>query len=143
MLFSRLLRPKKKSSTKIFREGVPKKGQKIFFEAVPRKDPSVAPFRLGAHQHGGHFEGRVPPPPLRKSSVRAGGRHIFYLKKIKIMQKSVANCILERRQDIGSFHKASVKRNRHTDVVLLHCELHLNLNRHIRHGGALKKNIGL
>ena len=31
--------------------------------------------------------------------------------------------------------------NRHKDVVLLHRELYLNLNRHIRHGRALK-NIG-
>ena len=31
------------------------------------------------------------------------------------------------------------KKNRHTDVVLLHRELHLNLNRHIRNGRALKK----
>ena len=34
------------------------------------------------------------------------------------------------------------KGNRHTDVVVLHRELHFNLNRHIRHGRALK-NIGL
>ena len=34
------------------------------------------------------------------------------------------------------------KRKRHTDIVLLQRELYLNLNRHIRHGRALK-NIGL
>ena len=34
------------------------------------------------------------------------------------------------------------KGNRHTDVVLLHRELYLNLNQHIRHGRKLE-NIGL
>ena len=43
---------------------------------------------------------------------------------------------------LGHSIKHPLKRNRHTDVVLLHRELHVNLNRHIRHGSALK-NVGL
>ena len=48
----------------------------------------------------------------------------------------------EQRQDIGPFHKKSMKKEYATDAVLLHRELHLNLNRHIPNGRALK-NIGL
>ena len=52
--------------------------------------------------------------------------------------------ITNQRKDetLGYSIKHLSKRNRHTDVLLLHRELHLNLNRHIRHGRALK-NIGL
>ena len=46
-----------------------------------------------------------------------------------------------QREDktLGQSIKHTLKRNRHVDVVLLHRELYLNLNRHIRHGRALTK----
>ena len=49
---------------------------------------------------------------------------------------------LSKNKTLGHSIEHSSKRNRHTDVVLLHRKLHLNLNRHIRHGRA-SKNIGL
>ena len=68
-------------------------------------------------------------------------RHTFALK-IKIMRKYVSNCMPAERQDLGHSTKYPSKRNRHTDVVLLHRELYLNMNRHIRQGRGLT-NIGL
>ena len=40
--------------------------------------------------------------------------------KIIIIQKYAPNNMPAQRQDIKSFRKASIKRNRHADVVLLH-----------------------
>ena len=47
-----------------------------------------------------------------------------------------------KEKTLGHSIKHPSKSNRNTDVVALHRELHLNLNRDIRHGRALK-NVGL
>ena len=56
--------------------------------------------------------------------------------------KTMSQITCQRKdRQLGRTIKHTSKRNRHRDVVLLHRELYLNLNRHIRHGRALASDI--
>ena len=62
--------------------------------------------------------------------------------KITTMQNLSRFTCQHKDKTLGHSIKHLSKRNRSIDVVLLHSELYLNLNRHTRHGRVLT-NIGL